>query len=61
MSHLIERAVAVVLLLAAVPAAAQDGADVGAKIRETQGLIASEFRQILREEMLLTEEKSKNF
>jgi hypothetical protein len=61
MSHLIRRAIAVVLLLAAVPAAAQDGADVGAKIRETQGLIASEFRQILREEMLLTEEESKNF
>lgn len=61
MSHLIRRAIAVVLLLAAVPAAAQDAADVGAKIRETQGLIASEFRQILREEMLLTDEESKAF
>ena len=61
MSHLIRRAIAVVLLLAAVPAAAQDAADVGAKIRETQALIASEFRQILREEMLLTDEESKAF
>jgi hypothetical protein len=61
MSHLIRRAIAVVLLLAAVHAAAQDGADVGAKIRETQALVASEFRQILREEMLLTEEESKAF
>lgn len=61
MSHLISRAIAVVLLLAAVPAAAQDAADVGAKIRETQGLIASEFRQILREEMLLTDEENKAF
>ena len=61
MSHLIRRAIAVVLLLAAVPAAAQDAADVGAKIRETQALIASEFRQILREEMLLTDEESRAF
>ena len=61
MSHLIRRAIAVVLLIAAVPAAAQDGADVGAKIRETQAVVASEFRQILREEMLLTEEESKEF
>jgi hypothetical protein len=61
MSHLIRRAIAVVMLLAAVPAAAQDAADVGAKIRETQALVASEFRQILREEMLLTDEESKAF
>ena len=63
MSHLIQRAVAVVLLLAAVaaPAFAQEGADVGAKIRETQALVAKEFRQILREEMLLTEAESKEF
>lgn len=63
MSHLIHRAFAVVLLLAAVfaPASAQDGADVGAKIRETQALIAKEFRQILREEMMLTDEESQQF
>ena len=61
MSHLIRRAIAVVLLLATVPAAAQDAADIGAKMRETQALVASEFRQILREEMLLTDEESKAF
>ena len=52
MSHLMHRAIAVVLLLAAVPAFAQEGADIGAKIRETQALVAKEFRQILREEMM---------
>ena len=54
MGYPIHRAFAVVLLLAAVsaPASAQDGADVGAKIRETQALVAKEFRQILREEMM---------
>ena len=61
MSHLIHRAIAVVLLLAAVPAFAQEGADVGAKIRETQALVAKEFRQILREEMMLSEAESKAF
>ena len=61
MSQLIHRAVAILLLAAAVPAFAQDGADVGAKIRETQALVASEFRQILREEMMLTDEESKEF
>ena len=61
MSHLIRRAIAVVLFIAAVPAAAQDAGDVGAKMRETQALIASEFRQILREEMLLTEEENREF
>ena len=61
MSHLIHRAIAVVLLLTVVPAFAQEGADVGAKIRETQALIAKEFRQILREEMMLTEAESKEF
>jgi hypothetical protein len=61
MSHLIHRAIAVVLLLAAVPAFAQEGADVGAKIRETQALVAKEFRQILREEMMLTDAESKAF
>ena len=63
MGYPIHRAFAVVLLLAAVsaPASAQDGADVGAKIRETQALVAKEFRQILREEMMLTDEESQQF
>ena len=63
MGYPIHRAFAVVLLLAAVsaPASAQDGADVGAKIRETQALVAKEFRQILREEMILTDEESQQF
>ncbi len=61
MSHLIRRAIVVVLLLAVVPAFAQDGGDVGAKIRETQALVAKEFRLILREEMLLTDEESSEF
>ena len=61
MSHLLHRAIAVVLLLAAVPASAQESADVGAKIRETQALVAREFRQILLEEMMLTDQESKEF
>lgn len=61
MSHLIPRAIAVVLLLAVVPAFAQEAADVGAKIRETETLVAKEFRQILREEMMLTDAESKAF
>ena len=61
MSHLIRRAAAVVLLLAALSATAfaQQGADVGAKIRQTQAFVAKEFRQILQEEMMLTAEESK--
>ena len=61
MSHLMHRAIAVVLLLAAVPAFAQDASDIGAKIRETQSLVAKEFRQIIREEMMLTDAESKEF
>jgi hypothetical protein len=61
MSHLMHRAIAVVLLLAAVPAFAQDAANIGAKIRETQALVAKEFRQIIREEMMLTDAESKEF
>jgi hypothetical protein len=63
MSHLIHRAPAVVLLLVTLsaPAFAQEGTDVGAKIRDTQALVAKEFRQILREEMILTDEESKGF
>lgn len=61
MSHLMHRAVAVVLLLSAVPAFAQEAADIGAKIRETQALVAKEFRQIIREEMMLTEAESEEF
>ena len=61
MSHLIRRAIVVLLLLAVVPAFAQNGGDVGAKIRETQALVAKEFRLILREEMMLTDEESSKF
>jgi hypothetical protein len=63
MSHLIRRAATVALLLAAWSAAAfaQEGADIGAKIRETQAFVAKEFRQILQEEMMLTAEESAAF
>jgi len=62
MSHLIQRAAVFVLLcLSCLPVAAQSGADVGAKIRETEALIAAEFRQILREEMLFTAAESEAF
>ena len=61
MSHLMQRAVAVMLLFTAMPAFAQDGADIGANIRETQALVAKEFRQILREEMMLTDEEGREF
>jgi hypothetical protein len=61
MSHLIPRAIAVVLLFAAVPGFAQEGADIGAKIRDTQALIAKEFRQILREEMMLSDGEAAEF
>ena len=61
MSHLITRAIAVVLLLATLPAIAQEGADIGAKIRDTQALVAKEFRQILREEMMLSDAEAAEF
>jgi len=61
MSHLMHRAIAVMLLFSAMPAFAQDDADIGANIRETQALVAREFRQILREEMMLTDEESREF
>ena len=63
MSHLIHRAIAVMMLFATVaaPVFAQEGGDVGAKIRETQAMVAKEFRQILREEMMLTEQESQQF
>jgi hypothetical protein len=61
MSHLTHRAIAVVLLLASMPAFAQDSANIGDKIRETQALVAKEFRQILREEMMFTDAESKDF
>ena len=61
MSQLMHRAITVVLLLAAVPAFAQEAADIGAKVRETQALVAKEFRQIIREEMMLTDAESKEF
>ena len=61
MSHLIPHTIAAVLLLAVAPAFAQEAADVGAKIRETQALVAKEFRQILLEEMMLSDAESKAF
>ena len=63
MSYLIRRATPLLFLLAiaSLPALAQEGANVGEKIRQTQALVQSEFRQILREEMLFTEEESAAF
>lgn len=61
MSHLIPRAIAVVVLLAALPVFAQESADIGTKIRETQALVAKEFRQILREELMLTNAEAAEF
>jgi hypothetical protein len=63
MSHLIGRAFALLLfcVAAALPASAQEGASVGEKIRQTQTLINQEFRQILREEMMFTDEESAAF
>ena len=63
MSHLIQRAAALLLLwaVASSSAVAQDGEGVGDKIRQTQALVHSEFRQILREEMMLTDEESAEF
>ena len=63
MNHLIQRATALLLLLAvaSLSAFAQEGTSVGDKIRQTQALVQSEFRQILREEMLFTDEESAAF
>ena len=63
MSHLIHRTIALLLLwtIGSLPVFAQEGASVGAKIRETQALVQSEFRQILRDEMLFTDEEAAAF
>lgn len=63
MSHQIYRALALVLFWAAatLPATAQEGASVGEKIRQTQALINQGFRQILREEMMFTDDESEAF
>jgi hypothetical protein len=63
MSHLIHRTIALLLLwaVASLPVFAQEGASVGEKIRQTQALVQSEFRQILREEMLFTDEEAAAF
>ena len=63
MSHLIQRAVVVVALTCALAlsAQAQEGATVGEKIRSMQTLVETEFRQILRDELLLTTEESAAF
>jgi len=63
MSHLIQRATTLLLLwaVASPSALAQEGATVGDKIRQTQALVQSEFRQILRDEMMFTDEESAAF
>jgi hypothetical protein len=63
MGHQMCRALALLLFwaIATLPATAQEGASVGAKIRQTQALINQEFRQILRDEMLFTDEESEAF
>jgi len=63
MSHLTQRAIALLLLVAgaSLSTLAQEGESVGDKIRQTQALVQSEFRQILREEMLFTDEESAAF
>ena len=63
MSHQIYRALALLFfwVAATLPATAQEGASVGEKIRQTQALINQEFRQILREEMMFTDEESAAF
>lgn len=63
MSHKICCALALLLFWAAAvsPASAQEGAGVGEKIRQTQALINQEFRQILREEMMLTDSERDAF
>lgn len=63
MSYLIHRATALLLLwiVTSLSAFAQEGASVGEKIRQTQALVQAEFRQILREEMLLTDEERAAF
>lgn len=63
MSHLIQRATTLLLLLAvaSLSAFAQEGESIGEKIRQTQALVQSEFRRILRSEMLFTDEESAAF
>jgi hypothetical protein len=63
MSHPIQRAIALLVLwvVASLSAFAQEGANVGDKIRQTQALVQSEFRQILRDEMLFTDEERAAF
>jgi hypothetical protein len=57
------RALALLLFWAAAtsPATAQEGAGIGEKIRQTQSLINQEFRQILREEMMFSDEEREAF
>lgn len=63
MSQLIHRAATPLLLWAIVSlsAFAQEGDNVGDKLRQTQALVQSEFRQILRDEMMLTDEEAAGF
>lgn len=63
MSHQIPRAVTIfiVLVLAAVPSAAQQPDSVTDQIREAQRLIRAEFRQILHKELQLTADEEQAF
>ena len=63
MSYLIQRArvAAILVCLVSLPTIAQDGATVGEKIRETQALVQGQFRQILRDEMLLSDDERDAF
>lgn len=64
MSQLIRCAIATAFFLAVVPVptmAQQDDVPITEKIRQAQAMIRSEFRQILRDEMMLTEDEKRTF
>ncbi|MCK5326886.1 MAG: hypothetical protein KAJ57_12780 [Woeseiaceae bacterium] len=64
MSQLIRCAIATAFFLAVVPVPAiaqQDDVPITEKIRQAQTMIRSEFRQILRDEMMLNEDEKQAF
>lgn len=64
MSQLIRCAIASAFFLAIVPVPAiaqQDDVSITEKIRQAQTMIRSEFRQILRDEMMLNEDEKRAF
>ena len=64
MSQLIRCAIASAFFLAVVPVPAiaqQDDVPITEKIRQAQTMIRSEFRQILRDEMMLNEDEKRAF